>query len=1222
MSLLSKLFGGAKDGLPNRISQRFKALDDCQPGLTAQVVDYIASDVGSSVLASLSAAKVRNFWLAGGYMHSFAQPSDKLFEPGVEWTMMQRVRLGDVEAALHPLGAGWSWGFMGTSNAPDWLRYMLHALAIRGRRICTLEAFSALLAARGLGIEVAFDIVFNRDPVNYSCDHSTDHFDAVDSWLSSHASEVAALAPKLAVGPRAQLIAAIGRYRQIDIFLDLLVDSGIASSKTVREAAQKVLTGADASQFQVRLESVFPSCTPGARADLIALAARGLGAEATPLLLRWRNDEKSAKVLAAIDQTLANASLTRADAGSGDRDKTTYVALDGSLVEVPPMPPLPEPSAIPEETMKLLLPALRSYNQTVEMGHREAAATKERWHWSSQWKPVEEGVLARMKQVAELVGSRDPYRSLFQWIRFEHKNHRSGIDAFLSSPTLSIRHLVKIASSTWGTGLLYLLGNENFAISVAIRRRIAEGTDLRSIQALWAENGGEDAITRYLETDWASSSEAMGLEHFWTLIAERFDQIEEALGFRPQSGSKPLNLSRGLELLAMLPAVPQRFLLPLMTVATGTRKGPRAEARKLLAGAPDIEPAIAGLMGDGKQEVRAGAAEWLGQRDAKGSIAAIRTALKGEKTDVCRAAMISALEKLGEDVSDFFDPVRLKQEAERGLAKTQSKGLEWFPMDALPALNWRDGTGVDKALVAWWVVLANKLKQPGGNAMMDLCLDRLVPRDAHRLGQSVLAAWIVQDTRMTSLDDANAQAEAEVDARLQTHLNWAKRYPQNASAWITDRDLVFAQIRNEKLGTFLGSATDNKGLLALTTRMNGIDMAKMARGYLKNHGSRVSQSKAILEALAANPSGAAIQIVLATANRFKARTVQAHAAALIEDIANRRGWTTEELADRTIPTAGLDETGAAELDCGTDRTYRLMLDATDALVLLNASGDPVKDLPKPRNEEEKPLLDEAKKTLATARKEIKQIMPDQTARLREAMCLERTWAVEDWSLYLLGHPLIARLARRLVWMGLDEGGAVLATFRPLDDNSLTDTDDSPVDIGRFSGIQLAHSRLLPDEVSEAWKTHLADYEVAPLFDQFGRKLPLLDPLRKGDKEIGDRKGWMIETFKLRGAATKLGYVRGATEDGGWFMTYERRYQAAGLVALVNFGGSPLPEENRPTALHDLTFAKVRRNGHAYGNPVALGEVPPVLLAETWQDLHDIAGKGTGFDPEWEKKSPW
>lgn len=40
--------------------------------------------------------------------------------------------------------------------------------------------------------------------------------------------------------------------------------------------------------------------------------------------------------------------------------------------------------------------------------------------------------------------------------------------------------------------------------------------------------------------------------------------------------------------------------------------------------------------------------------------------------------------------------------------------------------------------------------------------------------------------------------------------------------------------------------------------------------------------------------------------------------------------------------------------------------------------------------------------------------------------------------------------------------------------------------------------------------------------------------RKKETDLKDFKGHMLTTFKLRGRATKLGYVRGEAEDGGCF----------------------------------------------------------------------------------------
>jgi hypothetical protein len=264
-------------------------------------------------------------------------------------------------------------------------------------------------------------------------------------------------------------------------------------------------------------------------------------------------------------------------------------------------------------------------------------------------------------------------------------------------------------------------------------------------------------------------------------------------------------------------------------------------------------------------------------------------------------------------------------------------------------------------------------------------------------------------------------------------------------------------------------------------------------------------------------------------------------------------------------------------------------------------------------------VEAAKKLLSNARKETKQVFAGQTERMKEAMCLQRSWPREDWVSFVAGHPLVGRIAPRLVWQGHDDEGQAVALFRPLGDGSYTDAEDGDVDLAAFAQVRLAHASLLDADAIAAWRGHLADYAVQPPFDQLGRDLPHLDPGQAGNRAVDDREGWMIETFKLRGAAGKLGWQRGAAQDGGWFMTYEKTYREAGLQVEIEFTGSPLPEENRPAALQSLIFRKLRGSG-AGGTAVALRDVPPVLLAECWQDYHDIAAKGTGYDVLWNKKA--
>jgi len=245
----------------------------------------------------------------------------------------------------------------------------------------------------------------------------------------------------------------------------------------------------------------------------------------------------------------------------------------------------------------------------------------------------------------------------------------------------------------------------------------------------------------------------------------------------------------------------------------------------------------------------------------------------------------------------------------------------------------------------------------------------------------------------------------------------------------------------------------------------------------------------------------------------------------------------------------------------------------------------------------------------------------QKSRLYEAMCTQREWRFDDWDRWLRCHPIVGRYCQRLVWAAFD-GEQLTITFRVLADGSLTDVDDKDVTVPGDAILKIAHTCNVPADLAEKWQRHLVDYEVEPLFIQFGRKIRRLTDAEKRLTSISDYEGYIIESFKLRGAATKLGWVRGQAEDGGWFMTYVKSFPTLEMEALIEFTGSMLPEENIQTALVKLSFAKMLPPDAGYysrGGELPLARVPAVLLSECVGDLAEIALAGTGFDPEWQKK---
>jgi len=419
-----------------------------------------------------------------------------------------------------------------------------------------------------------------------------------------------------------------------------------------------------------------------------------------------------------------------------------------------------------------------------------------------------------------------------------------------------------------------------------------------------------------------------------------------------------------------------------------------------------------------------------------------------------------------------------------------------------------------------------------------------------------------------------------------------------------------------------GSQIGTKGILAVSGACCGAEVAQVVHRYIKQwFGYRGAQGKALLQVLAWIDHPAAIQVILAVANRFRTKGIQEEAIRMCQVLAERKGWTLNELADRTIPTAGLDELGAMDLDYGS-RVFTVRLIPKMALEVSNPTGKAIASLPDGNQSDDAEKVKAAKTMLLTSRKELKQVLTMQRDRLYEALCTQRSWRYAEWDTYLRQHPIVGRYCQRLVW-AVWEGDKVSGSFRPMDDGSLTNNADDSLTVPGDAVIRLAHEQTVGKDASAAWLQHFSDYKVEPLFQQFGKETYTLPATLKEETEIKQFHGHLIKSFSLRNRLTKLGYSRGQPEDGGWFMEYRKSFAGLGLSAVVEFTGNPLPEENRTVALLRLYFERrspERERG--IGEEVALGELPPVLLSECWNDMRMAAADGQGFAEDWQKQSEY
>lgn len=675
----------------------------------------------------------------------------------------------------------------------------------------------------------------------------------------------------------------------------------------------------------------------------------------------------------------------------------------------------------------------------------------------------------------------------------------------------------------------------------------------------------ETLIGRQQLKAWDHNPFAWEADAIWPYWAEHLDLLDQAL--QPTTDSWVANMRRNaFSIVASFPEPPRQFVDRLWSFAFGLKLD-REPAQDALGREPGIANRVLEEITSGDPERRAIAAEWLGRIGDSATIEPLLRAVEREKEVEPRNAMEVALESLGAPLETLLNRDALYREAKDALAKGIPKELEWFPLVVLPPVRWSNsGELVPAEILQSWVIQSFKLKNPAPGPMLRRYCSQFVESERQALGRFVLETWIAQE-------------------------GYTRKGP---------------------------IALTCKGILAIAAACCGGEAAAAARTYLTNYPrERAGQCKALVQMLAWIDHPAAVQVLMSISSRFKPATIQEEARRLTLVLAQRKQWTVEQMADRAIPSAGLDDSGELRLSYGS-RTFVARLNGQLEFLLADSAGKQIKSLPSARVSDDEMLARESKRTFAAAKKELKSVLQIQRDRLYEAMCIQRTWPLTDWETYLHRHPVMRLLCQRLVWVATRDGKE-LVLFRPLEDGSLTDTDDNLVTLTAESRIGLAHESTLSSEVGRDWQQHLADYNIEPLFPQFGiHEFKTSAALLEGSV-LTDFEGHMIDAFTLRGRATKFGFSRGATVDGPWFNEYVKTFSTLGITAAIVFTGNTMPEANQRVALTELHFT--RRNAKSvFESPVRipLGEVPPVLLSECWNQMRQIAAGGHGFDPEWKK----
>jgi Domain of unknown function (DUF4132) len=332
-------------------------------------------------------------------------------------------------------------------------------------------------------------------------------------------------------------------------------------------------------------------------------------------------------------------------------------------------------------------------------------------------------------------------------------------------------------------------------------------------------------------------------------------------------------------------------------------------------------------------------------------------------------------------------------------------------------------------------------------------------------------------------------------------------------------------------------------------------------------------------------------------------------------LAEARGMTAGELEEVGLPDHGFASDGRLETAVGPV-TAVLEITPTNTLETTwrGADGAPLQGPPAAV----KSSHPDALKLFKARAKEIGETLKAQRARLERLYLDERDWPLELWSTRYLDEPLVAGMARALIWSfklgdrwvaGLP-GGARLA-------DGIFDASGTRLDLAaRDVRVKLWHP--MQSEASHvlAWRRRLASLAVTQPFKQAHREIYVLTDAERATQTYSNRfAGHIVQQHQFRGLCQARGWSCPAY--GSWDPGNGRPTKRLARLQ-VEFWVEPIEsslDEQRFQFLQ-LSTDQVRfANGD--GELLALEQVPPVVFSELMRDVDlFVSVTSIGNDPTW------
>ncbi len=365
---------------------------------------------------------------------------------------------------------------------------------------------------------------------------------------------------------------------------------------------------------------------------------------------------------------------------------------------------------------------------------------------------------------------------------------------------------------------------------------------------------------------------------------------------------------------------------------------------------------------------------------------------------------------------------------------------------------------------------------------------------------------------------------------------------------------------------------------------------------------------------------------VAQLGRLKARAKHVSTRKQIEKAylraAEIAGMTPNDLIEIAVPDFGMQTPGVfQELIGDFTAQIRLHTNRKPELTWLKSDGKTQKSVPTAVKNEHGAAL----KMLKGKVKEIETLMPSIRSRVEQLFLSQRTWKLKEFRQRFLEHPVVAVVARKLIW-NLTTGAQAMVTiwhagrFVKADGTPIQNVDES-AEVSIWHPIEASVHEVLQ------WRTWLVENQVCQPFKQAHREIYVLTDAERQTATYTNRfAAHIIRQHQMSALCAERGWRYGL--QGEWdswnapFIDLPQHGVRAEFIVEPLDGLNDVTQSFVYTHLstNHVRFSALDGNGECRLNvPLLLEDIPPRVFSEVMRDVDLFIGvTSIGNDPDWQE----